>query len=79
MKIKTIYKKLSALYEELDILIDYLNEKKRAIEDNAFDKDREMTEREEEQYNDLDDKIEWFGYCLNHLADAIYDIEEYAE
>ena len=56
MKLNNVYNKIQAIYESLDELIGELEEKRDAIEEKAIDRDRDMTEKEQERYDAIDEQ-----------------------
>ena len=73
------YNKIQAAYEALDDLIGELEEKRDAIEENAIDRDRDMTEKEQERYDEIDEQISAIEECKDNLEYAMDAIEEYCE
>lgn len=73
------YDKIQAAYEALDDLIGELEEKRDAIEENAIDRDRDMTEKEQERYDAIDEQISAIEECKDNLEYAMGAIEEYCE
>lgn len=73
------YNKIQAAYEALDDLIGELEEKRDAIEENAIDRDRDMTEKEQERYDEIDEQINAVEECKDNLEYAMGAIEEYCE
>lgn len=73
------YDKIQAIYESLDELIGELEEKRDAIEENAIDRDRDMTEKEQERYDEIDEQISAIEECKDNLEYAMGAIEEYCE
>lgn len=57
--------------------IDALEEKRDAIEDNAFEHNRDMTEREQAQYCDLDEQIAVLECELENIEMALDLLREY--
>lgn len=73
------YDKIQAIYESLDDLIGELEEKRDAIEEKAIDRDRDMTEKEQERYDEIDEQISAIEECKDNLEYAMGAIEEYCE
>ena len=73
------YDKIQAIYESLDELIVELEEKQNAIEEKAIDHDRDMTEREQERYDEIDNQLTAIRECMDNLEYAMSDIEEYTD
>lgn len=79
MKLNKYYNKIQAIYESLDELIGELEEKQNAIEEKAIDHDRDMTEKEQERYDEIDDQLVAIRECMDNLEYAMSDIEEYTD
>lgn len=77
MKLTKYYDKINAIYESLDDLIGELEEKQNAIEDKAIDMDRDMTEKEQERYDEIDEQIQAIENCKDNLEYAMSEIEDY--
>ena len=76
-KLGTYYTKIESIRDDIDNYIGELEEKRDAIEDRAIEKDREMTEKEQERYDKLDAKIYALNDLVSNLNEALYDIEGY--
>lgn len=72
------YDKIEAINDSLDDLIGELEEKKDAIEEKAIDEDRDMTEKEQERYDEIDEQISAIEECKDNLESAMYAIEVYS-
>ena len=79
MKLNKFYNKIQAIYESLDELIGELEEKQNAIEEKAIDHDRDMTEKEKERYDEIDEQLVAIRECMDNLDYAMSDIEEYTD
>lgn len=77
MKITKYYDKINAIYESLDDLIGELEETRDAIEDKAIDRGRDMTEKEQERYDEIDEQIQAIENCKDNLEYAMSEIEDY--
>lgn len=77
MKLNKYLSRLETIAEDLDELIGELEEKRDAIEDNAIDHDRDMTDREQERYDALDEEIENVRQCIDEIESAQYYLEDY--
>ena len=73
------YEKIQAIYESLDDLIGELKEARDAIEEKAIDRDRDMTEKEQECYDEIDEQISTIEECRETLESAMFAIEECCE
>lgn len=74
-----LYDKIEAINDSLDELIGELEEKRDAIEENAIDRDRNMTEKEKERYYEIGKQINAIEECKDNLEYAMGAIEEYCE
>ena len=54
-------------------------EERDAIEEKAIDRDRDMTEKEQERYDAIDEQIDAIEECKDNLEYAMGAIEEYCE
>lgn len=79
MNLNKYYDKIQAIYESLDKLIVELEDKQNAIEEKAIDHDRDMTEKEQERYDKIDEQLVAIRECMDNLEYAMSDIEEYTE
>ena len=79
MNLNKYYDKIQAIYESLDKLIVELEDKQNAIEEKAIDHDRDMTEKEQERYDEIDDQLVAIRECMDNLEYAMSDIEEYTD
>lgn len=73
------YDKIEAINDSLDDLIGELEEKRDAIEENAIDRDRNMTEKEKERYYEIDEQINAIACCKDNLEYAMMEIEQYTD
>lgn len=65
--------------KHLTTLSESLKKKRDAIEENAIDRDRDMTEKEQERYDAIDEQISAIEECKDNLEYAMDAIEEYCE
>lgn len=79
MKLINYYNKIQAIYDSLDNLIGKLEEKQNAIEDKAIEHDRDMTEKEQNRYDEIDEQIRAIDACKDNLEYAMSEIEEYTD
>lgn len=77
MKLTKYYDRINAIYESLDELIGELEEKKNIIEDKAIEQCRDMTEREQRRFDELDFTIGAIENCKDNLEYAMSEIEDY--
>lgn len=73
------YNKIQAIYDELDNLIGELEETRDAIEEKAIDKGRDMTEKEQERFDDIVVQINAIEECKDNLDYAMSAIDEYCD
>ena len=71
--------KLVAIYAEMDNLIGELEEKRDAIEERAIEKDRDMTDTEQERYDEIDEQIDAIRECMENIESAWDAIGDYVE
>lgn len=77
MKLTKYYDKINAIYESFDELMGELEETRDAIKDKAIDRGRDMTEREQHRFDELDFTIGAIKNCKDNLEYAISEIEDY--
>ena len=70
---------LESILERLEIKIDELTEKQSEIEYNAMDHDRDMTEKECDRYDALQEKIEELEAERDDIENALDYLREYTE
>lgn len=73
------YNKLNDLMENINDIILDLEEKRDSIEDNANDKDRDMTEKEQEKYNEIDEQIFSLYVCVGYIENSMGCLEDYID
>ena len=76
-KCEKFYNKLQTLIDEMLEYIDVLEEKQMAIVDRADEYGREMTEREQERYDELEEEIDNVRECIERVEYAQDSIEDY--
>lgn len=79
MKLTNYYNKIQSIYDGLDDLIGQLEEKQNAIEDKAIEHDRDMTEKEQNRYDEIDEQIRAIDACKDNLEYAMSEIENYTD
>ena len=79
MKLNKYYGKIQAIYGSLDELLGELEEKQDAIAENAIGHYREMTDKEQERYDEIDKQIQAIEACKDELEYAMSEIEEYTD
>lgn len=77
MKLTKYYDRINTIYELLDDLIGELEETRDAIEDKAIERGRDMTEKEQERYEEIDEQIQAIENCKDNLEYAMSEIEDY--
>lgn len=70
---------LENVIEKIEQRIDELNEKKDAIEENAFDEDREMTKAEWNKFYKLEEQIEELEGEKDEIENALDYLRDYAD
>ena len=78
-KMNSHYNKLKAMTLTINDIISDLEEKRDSIEDNANDKDRDMTENEQEKHDEIDEKITDLKDCVEYIENAMDCLEEYID
>ena len=71
--------KLNDIMENIDDIISDLEEKRDNIKDNAFDEDRDMTEKEQERYYEIDDQISNLEDCVAYIENAMDCLGDYTD
>lgn len=80
MKLDTIFWKLQAVVDELHDKADALEEKAKAIEERAAERGRDMTAKEQERYDALNELIYAIrDNCIENLYRAQDDIDEWCD
>ena len=78
-KMNSQYDKLNAIMENIIDIISDLEEKRDNIKDNAFDEDRDMTEKEQERYYEIDDQISNLEDCVAYIENAMECLDDYID
>ena len=78
-KMNAQYNKLNAIMETINDIISDLEEKRDDIEQKAWDKDRDMTEREQINYDDLDEQISSLEDCVAYIENAMDCLGDYTD
>ena len=73
------YNKLNAIMENINDIILDLGEKRNSIKDKAYDEDRGMTKKEQERYDEIDEKIINLEDCVAYIENAMDCLEEYID
>ena len=78
-KMNSQYNKLNAIMENINDIILDLGEKRNSIKDKAYDEDRGMTKKEQERYDEIDEKIINLEDCVAYIENAMDCLEEYID
>ena len=78
-KMNSQYNKLNAIMENINDIILDLGEKRNSIKDKAYDEDRAMTKKEQERYDEIDEKIINLEDCVAYIENAMDCLEEYID
>lgn len=78
-KLNTFYDKLQRVRENLDDLIEQLEQTRDAIEEKALDKDRDMTDNEQERYDQFEQEISDIYDCIDTIEQAQGYIVDYCD
>ena len=73
---KKYYNKIESMIESMNLDIEKLEERRDAIEDNAAEHDRDMTDREQGRYDALDEKIDALNDIISDLESVMCSIED---
>ena len=71
------YDKLQTLIDEMLEYIDVLEEKQMSIVDRADEHGRDMTEREQERYDEIEEEMDSVRECIERVEYAQDSIEDY--
>lgn len=74
--LRNIINGLQKQYEALEAKVANIEEKRDAIEDNAIEHDRDMTDNEQLRYEKLDEQIDELNYLLCDLESLINGIKD---
>ena len=75
--LKSQVNKIHSIIDDLQSIVCDLEKRMDAIQDNANEKDREMTDKETERYYETKAKIFNVIECINYLEFALVEIENY--
>lgn len=78
-KMNSHYNKLKAMTLTINDIISDLEEKRDSIENNASDKDRYMTKKEQEKYDKIDEQIINLEDCVVYIENAMDCLEDYID
>ena len=79
IKLNSVRNTLESLQEKVDRKIEECEEKQTAIEDGAFDRDRDMTSSEEQRFEKLDEEIAELQEESDAIANAISELTEFCD
>ena len=71
--------KLNDIMENINDIISDLEEKRDSIADKAYNEDRDMTKREQINYDDLDEQISSLEDCVAYIENAMDCLESYTD
>ena len=78
-KMNSQYNKLNDMMENINDIISDLEEKRDSIDDNANDKGRDMTKKEQGKYDEIDEQISSLKECVWYIEQAMGYLEEYID
>ena len=78
-KMDSQYNKLSDMKEDIQNIISELGEKIGNIHDNAWNEDRDITDREKERCDEIEEQISDLENCVEHIEDAMSCLEYYTD
>ena len=78
-KMNLHYNRLKAITLTIKDIISNLEEKRASIEDNALDKNRDMTEKEKEKSYKIDNQINSLKDCVQYIEQAMLHLEDYID
>ena len=73
------YNKLNDMMENIIDIISDLEEKIGRIEDKAFDEDRDMTKKEKEKRDEIDEQISNLEDCVAYIENAMDCLGDYTD
>ena len=71
------YYELNDMMENIKKIISDLEEKRYDIEQNAWGKDRDMTDMEQERYDEISEQISNLEDCVEYIENAMDCLEDY--
>ena len=78
-KMNVQYNKLRDMVENIKGIISDLGEKIGDIEDNAWNEDRSITDREKEKCDEIEEQIGDLEDCVEHIEKAMDCLEYYTD
>ena len=78
-KMNSSYNALKALTLTIKDIISDLGEKIGDIHDNAWNEDRDITDREKEVCNEIEEQIRDLEDCVEHIENAMDCLEYYTD
>lgn len=76
MKFTSEISRLEAIKKKLDEKIGIFEKRRDVIEDRAIERERDMTNNEQERYNKLDEQIEEIRDAIDNIDYAINVLDE---
>ena len=78
-KMNSLYNALKAMTLTIKDIISNLEEKIGNIQDNAWNENRDMTDREKKICNEIDEQITDLKDCVEYIESAMGCLEEYTD
>ena len=78
-KMDSQYNKLNDMVENIKGIISDLEEKIGDIHDNAWNEDRDVTDREMEICEEIEEQINDLEDCVEHIENAMSCLEYYTD
>lgn len=79
IKLNSVCSTLENLQEKVETKIEECEEKQTALEDNAYDKDRDMTSSESQRYEQLDEEIADLQSESDAISNAIAELSDFCD
>jgi chromosome segregation ATPase len=77
VKMARYFERIETIKEALGEVVDDLEQRRDDIEERAISYDREMTNSEQERYDELDEQIASIYDCMDTLDSAMDYISDY--
>ena len=78
-KMNVQYNKLGYIVENIKGIISDLGEKIGNIHDNAWNEDRDITDREKERCDEIEEQISDLENCVEYIESAMGCLDEYID
>ena len=78
-KMNAQYNKLNDMMENIIDIISDLEEKRDNIKDKAYDEDRDMTKKEKEKRDEIDEQISNLEDCVAYIENAMECLDDYID